>query len=82
MLVILAFFVSPLALLLAGMPFQALINFVIYVGSFVGVLLFVWPGVLLWGIGVVHAILMIQNRRADRRAQRIVEAIEKSDEPR
>lgn len=79
MLYLLSFFIPPLALLLAGMPFQALINFVIYVGSFVGLLFFVWPGVFLGSIAVIHAILMIQNRRADRRAQRIVEAIKGED---
>ncbi len=79
MLYLLSFFIPPLALLLAGMPFQAIISFVIWIGSFAGLLFFVWPGVFLWGIAVVHAILMIQNRRAEKRTERIVEAIRGDD---
>lgn len=61
------------------MPFQAILSLVLYLLSFVGLVFFVWPGVFLWAIGVVHAIPMIHNMRADRRAQRIIEAIEKKD---
>ena len=79
MLYLLAFFVPPLALLLAGMPFQAIISFVIWFGSFLGLVFFVVPGVFLWAIAVLHAILMIQNKRADDRTRRIVEAIRGDD---
>lgn len=75
MLYLLAFFISPLALLLAGRPFQAILNFFIYVASIFGLILFT-PGVMLWAIGVIHAILVIHNKRADARAQRIIDAVE------
>ncbi len=79
MLYLLSFFIPPLALLLAGMPFQAIISFVLWISSFFGLLFFVWPGVFLWMIAVIHAILMIQNRRAEKRTERIVEAIRGED---
>ena len=83
MLYLLAFFISPLALLLAGMPFQAILNLVLYVLAivltFVGLILFSAPGILIWALAVAHAVLMIHNKRAERRAQRIIDAIEKSD---
>jgi tetrahydromethanopterin S-methyltransferase subunit E len=79
MLYLVAFFVPPLALLLAGMPLQAIISLVLYLASFVGLLFFITPGVVIWAIAVVHAILMIHNRRADKRAQKIIDAIEKRD---
>lgn len=44
MLYLLSFFIPPLALLLAGMPFQAIISFVLWISSFFGLLFFVWPG--------------------------------------
>lgn len=79
MLYLLAFFVSPLALLLAGMPFQAILNLVLYLLSFVGLIFFITPGVVIWAVAVVHAVLMIHNKRADRRAQKIIDAIGKKD---
>jgi uncharacterized membrane protein YqaE (UPF0057 family) len=77
MLIILAFFLPPLALLLAGMPFQALINLVLCILSIIG-FVFLWPGVVMSVVAVAHAILMIHNQRADRRAQRIIDAIERN----
>jgi tetrahydromethanopterin S-methyltransferase subunit E len=77
MLYLLAFFIPPLALLLAGMPFQAILSFVIWISSFFGLFFFISPGVFLWAVAVIHAVLMIQNRRANRRARQIIEAIER-----
>ncbi len=76
MIYLLAFFCSPLALLLTGKPFQALANFVLYILSIVFwiTIIFHHIGFLLWGIGVLHAVLAINHAREERRARRIVEA--------
>lgn len=72
MLYLLAFFISPLALLLAGKPFQAILNFIIYVLAWIGLFLIFVPGILFWAIGVAHACLVINNRNADRRNRELM----------
>ena len=79
MLYLIAFFLSPLALLLAGKPFQAFLNAILYLLAWLGLLLFAAPGVLLWLIGVAHACLVISGKRADQRTRRIVEAVRARD---
>ncbi len=76
MLYLLAAFCSPLALLLAGKPFQALANLAIYLLSIVCWITIVLhsAGFVLWGVGFLHAVLAIGNARADRRARRIMRA--------
>ncbi len=76
MLYLLAFFCSPLALLFAGKPFQALANLILYVLSIVCwiTIIFHHAGFVLWGIGVLHAVLSINNAREERRARRIIAA--------
>ena len=77
MLYLIAMFISPLALLLAGKPFQAALNLVIYVLAFVGLIIFIAPGVILWLIGAVHAFAVISSKKADQRASKIVKAIQR-----
>ena len=76
MLYLLAFFCSPLALLFEGKPFQALANLVLYILSIVCWITIVLhhAGFVLWGIGVLHAVLSINNAREERRARRIIAA--------
>lgn len=76
MLYLLAFFCSPLALLLAGKPISALFNLIVYILSIVcwATVIFLHAGFLLWGIGVAHAVFAIHDTRADRRARRIIAA--------
>ena len=76
MLYLLAFFCSPLALLFAGKPFQALANLILYILSIVCwiTIIFHHAGFVLWGIGVLHAVLSINNAREERRARRIIAA--------
>jgi hypothetical protein len=76
MLYLLAFFLSPLALLLAAKPIQAVINAVIYFAAWIGLFVFVVPGVILWAIGVAHAVMVINNQRQEQRTQRVVDAIQ------
>ncbi len=76
MLYLIAFFCSPLALLLAGKPFSAIFNFVLYILSIICwvTVIFFHAGFLLWAIGVAHAVFAIHDARADRRARRIIAA--------
>jgi hypothetical protein len=60
----LALFCSPLAVLLALRPFAAVLNALLYLGAWLGLVFFFVPGVGLWLLGVVHAYFVIraQNR--------------------
>lgn len=75
---LIAFFCSPLALLLTGKPFQALFNLVLYILSIVcwATIILHSAGFLLWAIAALHAIMTISDARQDRRARRIAAAIE------
>ena len=60
---VLAILLPPLAVLSCGKPFQAIVNLVLTL--------------LLWVPGVVHALLVVHEFHADRRAERVVRAIER-----
>jgi hypothetical protein len=77
MIYILAVFVPPLALLLNGQPFSAILNFII-----------IWPSVIfglafhpLWLVPAAHAIIAIAMKREDRKHREIVDAIERHGPP-
>jgi hypothetical protein len=77
MIYILAVFVPPLALLLNGQPFSALLNFIL-----------IWPCVVfglvfhvLWLVPAAHAIIAIHMNRENRRHREIVDAIERHGQP-
>jgi hypothetical protein len=76
MIYLLAFFCSPLALLLAGKPISAIFNLILYVISIVCWITIILHhlGFLLWVVCVLHAVLAINNAREERRARRIVAA--------
>ena len=76
MIYLLAFFCSPLALLFAGKPISALFNLLLYILSIVCWITIILHhlGFLFWVIGVLHAVLAINNTREERRARRIIEA--------
>lgn len=57
MLYLLAIILPPVAVLLTGRPFQALLNVLLTL--------------LVWIPGVVHAILVVNEYKADKRADRI-----------
>lgn len=78
MLYLIAFFLPPLALLLTGKPFQAIISFVLYVLAWIGLFFFLIPGFLCWAVAVGHAILVINGKRADQRAEKIARAVKQS----
>lgn len=71
MLYVVAFFCSPLALMLIGKPFQALINAVVWLIS--GVLaLFVFPlGMIPWLLAFAHAGVAIEARNREERRREL-----------
>jgi hypothetical protein len=76
MIYLLAIFCSPLALLFAGKPISALFNLILYVLSiaFWLTIIFHHIGFILWLIAFVHAVLAIENTRAERRNRRLIDA--------
>ena len=63
MLYLLAIFLPPVAVLLCGKPIQALVNLLLTI--------------LGWIPGVIHAILVVSSRNADKRTDRVIKAMEK-----
>jgi hypothetical protein len=77
MIYILAIFVPPLALLLNGQPFSAVLNLAMIVPCILLGLLF--P--VMWLVPSAHAVIAIYMRREDRKHQEIVDAIERHGPP-
>lgn len=77
MLYLLAIFCSPLALIFAGKPIQAVFNLVLWVLAIALELtiLFVHAGFILWAIAFLHAALAIHSMHEDRRARIIADAM-------
>ena len=65
MLYIVAIILPPLAVLLCGKPIQFLLNILLCL--------------LMWVPGVVHAILVVHDRNADKRTRRIIRAMKTTD---
>jgi uncharacterized membrane protein YqaE (UPF0057 family) len=64
MLYLVAVVLPPLAVLLCGKPFQALLSI---------------PLTLLgWAPGVIHALFVVNNHYADQRAERMIRAVERT----
>ncbi len=63
MLYLLAIFLPPVAVLLCGKPIQALVNLLLTM--------------LGWIPGVIHAILVVSSRNADKRTDRVIKSMEK-----
>ena len=80
MIYLLALFCSPLALLFTGKPISALFNLILYVLSIVCwvTIIFAHFGFILWLLGVVHAVLVIDNARENRRARWIARAMRRN----
>ena len=72
MMYLLAVIVPPLAILLQGRPFQAVINAALWVGSLMFILLPFVAGQLGWVIAVVWALMVVHGRRQDARDQRLI----------
>ena len=63
---ILAIFLPPVAVFLCGKPIQGIINIFLTLAFFVP--------------GVIHALFVVHNHLADKRTDRIVEAIKEKEE--
>ena len=61
MMYLVALLLPPVAVLLCGKPVQAVLNLVLTV--------------LGWLPGVIHAILVVNSREADKRNERLIEAM-------
>ncbi|MBU6471609.1 MAG: hypothetical protein KGJ53_13715 [Alphaproteobacteria bacterium] len=74
MIYLVAIFCAPLALLLIGKPFQALANLILYILSiaFWLTIIFHSIGLALWAIGLLHAVLAINNHKADKRLRHLL----------
>lgn len=70
---ILALLIPPLAILLAGRPFQAVFNGLLWLSGLVLIVLPFVPGVMTWGIAVVWAVLVVRARQQEARDRRLVE---------
>jgi hypothetical protein len=78
MLYLLAFLAPPVAILLAGRPFQAVFNALLWALGLVLLVLPFVPGLLTWGVAVLWAVVVVRNRQAAARDRRLVEdAIER-----
>lgn len=77
MLYLLAIFCSPLALLFALRPLNALLNFVLWILSIVfwATIIFHGIGFALWAVAFLHAVLVISDAHEDRRARRVMNAM-------
>ena len=77
MIYILAIFMPPLALLLNGQIFSAVLNFAIIVPC--ALLGFAFP--VLWLVPSAHAVIAISMARENRRHRDVVDAIERHGPP-
>ena len=77
MIYILAVFLPPLALLLNGQVFSAVLNFVLIVPC--AIFGFAFP--VLWLVPSAHAVIAIAMKREDRKHRDIVDAIERHGPP-
>jgi hypothetical protein len=77
MIYLLAIFCSPLALLLSGKPVSAVFNLILYVIAIAlwATILFWHAGFIVWLVAFVHAVMAIDNTRADRRNRRLIAAM-------
>lgn len=74
MLYVIAIFIPPLALLFAGKLVHAFLNLIFYVAG-LALLLAAGLGLILLIPCVIHAFAVIGGKNADKRADRIVRAI-------
>ena len=79
MIYLVAIVLPPLALLIYGKIFQAILNIIICVLAIVlGVIFIVLPGgpfIVLWGIAALHAILAVNSAKQDARAREVADAM-------
>lgn len=72
---LLAIFLPPLAVLVCKKPLQFVVNLLIWLVS-LPLLFFMGVGVFIWLLCSVHALIVCSNTTADRRVERLVNAIQ------
>jgi hypothetical protein len=77
MIYLLAVFIPPLALLLNGQPFSAILNLVLIVPCILLGLIF--PAFFL--VPSLHAVIAVHMKREDRKHREVVDAIERHGPP-
>lgn len=77
MIYLLAIVLPPLALLLNGQIFSAILNAVLIVPCLI--LGFIFP--VLWAVPSLHGVIAIYMRREDRKHEELVEAIRRHGPP-
>jgi uncharacterized membrane protein YqaE (UPF0057 family) len=65
MLYLIAILLPPLAVLLCGKPWQAILNVLLTL--------------LIWFPGMIHALLVVNNYYADRRTERLIREMRRKD---
>ena len=79
MIYLVAIVLPPLALLIYGKIFQAILNLLICLLAIVlGLIFILLPGapfVILWGIAVLHAVLAVNSAKQDARAREVADAM-------
>jgi uncharacterized membrane protein YqaE (UPF0057 family) len=70
---LLAILVPPLAILLAGRPFQAVFNALLWLSGLALLVLPFVPGLMTWALAVLWAFLVVRGRKQDARDRRLVE---------
>ena len=69
----LALIIPPLAILLAGRPFQAIFNAVLWLIGLVLLVLPFVPGLLTWALAAAWAISVVHGRKRTERDRRLVQ---------
>ena len=72
-MILLALLIPPLALLLAGRPFQAVFNALLWLSGLVLIVLPFVPGLMTWGLAIVWAVLVVRGRQREARDRRLIE---------
>lgn len=78
MIYLVCLFASPLALLFIGKPIQFVINLILWLLAVVFALTiigFIPFGLGFWGVGVAHAVLAVNNHRAEKRNRQLIDAM-------
>ena len=75
MLYLLAIVSPPFALLFAKKWGQCVLSSILMFLSLIGLFFLVIPGLILWIIAAIHAVLVIHGKKADERTQKVVDAV-------